>query len=242
MRHSVIGMTTLFAAALFVAGWLSVDHLNTGQARVNGLHPAKQTPKTLSAVVDSQTLDVIEADLIKRDYLKAFEELRALEAEYPENAEVKAWLGYTHQQLQDYGQALLYYQDALRYDAEKVSVWMQTGKVWLALGQPEQAVTHYQQAVKKWPDDAALVSAMADAYRQNRQIDASRLAYERAIALDHNYAPAYYGLGRLYENAVDYSQATRYYQKVIEKAPNTSDYAPYAKQAQVGLDRLKLGH
>jgi predicted TPR repeat methyltransferase len=67
----------------------------------------------------------------------------------------------------------------------------------------------------------------------------ARGAYERAIAFDASYAPAYRGLGEVAERLEEPRAAAQAYVDYLKKSPDAADRAAIVERLRLLRDRLQ---
>lgn len=104
-------------------------------------------------------------------------------------------LGQLHEADGRLGDARREYLRALERDPSTPKAHNNLGVVLMKLDQPDLALPHFQQETQQhpWNADAWFNLGLFEEMRGNR--DAARQHYERAIAANHAYAPAYEKLG-----------------------------------------------
>lgn len=75
-------------------------------------------------------------------------------------------------------------------------------------------------------------------YWQRKKVNAALSRYQEAVKTDPHYAPAYLGLGRVYEKIGLKKKAVEAYQRYLDELPSTKD-AIEAKGAQKAVARLE---
>jgi tetratricopeptide (TPR) repeat protein len=166
----------------------------------------------------------------------------ALEAAY-------YYLGESYAQLGRPAEAIPLFESALVINPVDADALYQLGLAYEADGQPELAVQRYQAAVRLVPDFAEVYQAMVDSYsalekpnyvtyaqgmvafsQKDYQAAASHL--ERATEALPDFAPAFLGLGLVYENMGSMQPALSALQRALELDP--ADFA-----AQQALGRIQ---
>ena len=101
------------------------------------------------------------------------------------------------------------------------------------LGRIKEALFYYQQASAVLPDNAAIrndVALMQDNLGNNEEAEEN---YRKAIALDPNYLPSYFNMGRFYAKQGLYPLAAKYLKERIARG-SVDD--PFTLQAQEELE------
>ena len=75
-------------------------------------------------------------------------------------------------------------------------------------------------------------------YFKRRNYAGALSRYKEAVQVDPNYAPAYLGLGRVYEKIGLKRKALEAYQRYLDELPSTKQ-AEEAKSAHAAIDRLE---
>ena len=86
-------------------------------------------------------------------------------------------------------------------------------------GSYEEALMVYQEAHERLPDEAAPVHRMGVMYIRLDRRDDARGAFEQALILQHEYAPALTNLGNMALEAGDVDQAVQWYKRAIASQP-----------------------
>ncbi len=86
----------------------------------------------------------------------------------------------------------------------------------LTRGDYKQAEFKLQEAAKVIQKNPNLFVNLGNACRANKHWNEAIDAYQRAIAIDAAYAPAYTQMGRCYEVMGDLKKAGKYYQKALD--------------------------
>lgn len=87
--------------------------------------------------------------------------------------------------------------------------------------------------------EAELLKTPAGQAALRTNLGRAREAYERAIAVDADYAPAYRGLGEVAERLEERRAAAQAYVDYLRKAPNATDRAVIVERLRVLRDRLQ---
>jgi cytochrome c-type biogenesis protein CcmH len=123
--------------------------------------------------------------------------------------------------------------------------WAMLGRSYLVMGRADEALAAYREAMKRTPDDPALLTdaagAMAMAAGQRMTPEAMALV-ERALKLDPGNLKALSLAGSAAFDREDWAGAVKHWERIVALAPKDADFIP---QVQAGIDeareRGKLG-
>ncbi len=113
-----------------------------------------------------------------------------------------------------------------------------------ARAQDEGPVPDGSDAPKPYvPPSAAKSVEIGDYYLKTKKYNAALSRFQEAVKSDPDYAPAYLGLGKVYEKIGLRQKALAAYQKYLDALPSAKD-AEDAKQVHQAIARLErgLGH
>jgi tetratricopeptide (TPR) repeat protein len=127
-----------------------------------------------------------------------------------------------------YAEAVEAYTIALDLDPNHLQANVSMGDAWLAQGDTDEAQPYYVKAGKLRPEYAAALDGMARVAEAQALDDAAIALFERALASDKGFAPAYTHLGDLYLRAGKLDEAVKLLVEAVTVRP---DFGP-------GLDRL----
>ena len=115
----------------------------------------------------------------------------------------------------DYAQAILEYQDALRYD-QNDAVHFALSKCYSRLGKHALAIEAGREAVRISPGQVDYWRNLGDAYAAAFQLDSAAAAYEGVVRLDSNSIEAWFTLASLYQGRKPL-KALEIYESIIER-------------------------
>jgi len=195
--------------------------------------------KSVKEDTDNQfaRLNKAKIDLERQNYMEALESLREVHKAQPNNEEVLTLLANTHENLGDYGQALLYYEHKLKLQPYNAKTLLSYGNILHSVGDLDKAQQSYELARNNSPQNALIRYNLASVYNQKNLLDASIREYREAIHLNPSFVESYYGLGNSLEKKENYDEALMEYQNYIKKAPPTSAYLDKAKERILFLQR-----
>jgi tetratricopeptide (TPR) repeat protein len=115
----------------------------------------------------------------------------------------------------EYAQAILEYQDALRYDANH-AIQFALSKCYARLNKPGLAVEAAKEALRQDPDRIDYLRNVGDIYASAFQIDSAAAVYERVVQRDSNNIQSWFTLANLYEGRKPL-KALEVYESILER-------------------------
>jgi Flp pilus assembly protein TadD len=109
--------------------------------------------------------------------------------------------------------------------------------VFLDCGDYKRALAELERAAKAHPRDPEVLVALGVALRGHKQLDAAAQAYERALTLQPDFAPALYNLGVLYMDFLSDKKKARESLQLYRKVAPAND--PKLADARTRLKELK---
>jgi tetratricopeptide (TPR) repeat protein len=107
--------------------------------------------------------------------------------------------GSVQQMRGDHAQAVLEFQDALRYGREPAVFYGLAGS-YSALGKHALAIETGREAVRLAPENAEYRRTLAQVYLSAFQLDSAAQQYEEIVRRDSGDTDAWFGMGRIYES------------------------------------------
>ncbi len=107
--------------------------------------------------------------------------------------------GSVQQMRGDYAQAVLEFQDALRYEKDPATFYALAGS-YSVLGKHALAIENGREAVRLDPDNIEYRRALAQVYLAAFQVDSAAQQYEEIVRRDSTDTDAWFAMGRLYES------------------------------------------
>ena len=131
--------------------------------------------------------------------------------------------------------ALEEYRLALLADENNALAWNSLGICMAGLGRHEEARRHFEEALRRSPDDAALTYNLGTACLRLGDVQAARAHFGRCLELrpDHLYAAL--RLGQIAEQSGHADEAEALYKVVAER--NSASSLPYQSLARIALRR-----
>lgn len=131
-----------------------------------------------------------------------------------------------------YAEAVDAYKIALDLEPDHLQANVSMGDAWLAQGDTDEAQPYYVKAGKLRPEYAAALDGLARVAEAKALDDAAIALFERALASDKGFAPAYTHLGDLYLRVGKLDEAVKLLVEAVSVRP---DFGP-------GLNRLATAY
>src|SRR5262245_19823966 len=87
------------------------------------------------------------------------------------------------------------YEQSLVADPASAEAWYLLGRARQAQCQVREAISAFREALRRAPDAIEVVTHLANLLKDQGEQDESAALYQRAIALDPNFAGGYFNLG-----------------------------------------------
>ena len=116
-------------------------------------------------------------------------------------------------------EALLIDHDVKQRSERNPAVELQLGHLCEQFGDVDEAVMHYEIAVKEVPDSARNLSTLGIAYINAHELDKALEVLEKAVELDPDIVEAQHGLGVYYMRRLDHENALGPLQRACELRP-----------------------
>jgi tetratricopeptide (TPR) repeat protein len=113
--------------------------------------------------------------------------------------------------------------DCVKKSSDKARVHVAFGLALFKKGKMEEAIDHYNQAIRITPDYSLPYNNRGNVYAKSGQYHHAIEDYNEAIRLKKNYAEAYNNRGTSYDNLGQYQRAIEDYTETIRLKP---DFAP----------------
>lgn len=112
------------------------------------------------------------------------------------------------------------------------------GDALVAQKQYSDAIGVYQELLRAYPRDAALLNKIGIAYHQEVNLREAKRYYERAVHADPKYASAVNNLGALEYQRKNYKKAVRQYDKAISIDPTVGSFYSNLGYANFGMKQF----
>ncbi len=159
----------------------------------------------------------------------------------PQNGYAYCWMAFVYLYQEEYGQALMNIDRAIRYVPKKDPVFLalsyrNRAEVYLALGDTIKALADYGTSIKIAPNETKGYEKRADLYYNLKQYDLSDDDYRRMIMLVPGGAMGYMGLGRNYNAQEKWQEAIEQFSYVISLYSDYSSGYAFRAESYIGLE------
>ena len=195
-------------------------------ARLDKTAPGREnTPSLLAEVREKALLIRGTAQLQLQNVAGARQDFEAARNIFPNDPVVHnslALTSLTENKIQD---AITSFENALKVDATNFDALNGLITLYVKSQQIDKAHAQIDQALRSYPNMAALHFLKAQVYGYQQDATNVQLELNKAIELDPNYLPAYSALAALYIRSKQEDRAIAEYQKVIQLRPDNA--TPY---------------
>ncbi|MDE3059056.1 MAG: tetratricopeptide repeat protein [Bacteroidota bacterium] len=129
----------------------------------------------------------------------------------------------------DYAQAIIEYQDALRYD-DNPAIYYAIAKDYFTLGKAALASDMVEEAIQRDPENTTYHQLLAEVFVSTAQFDSALAEYRRILSLDSTNVNSMYSIARLTQQTRPL-QALEMYEKIIRL--NGPDWQVLAQMADI---------
>lgn len=144
--------------------------------------------------------------------------------------------GALYDSKEDYARAILEYQEALQYDTNP-AISYALSKDYSILGKHSLAAQAARDAIQLDSTNLSYRENLAAIYLNASQPDLAIREYEAIIALDSNYAPAWYTLARLYQTRKPL-KSIEMFERLIDRDGESPELLAQVAQLYLALGRL----
>jgi tetratricopeptide (TPR) repeat protein/peroxiredoxin len=106
------------------------------------------------------------------------------------------------------------------YPDTLANAWNNLGLIATEENQTEEAIHYFQQALRSSPDHLIALNNLGNAYRLQKNWDAARKSFERALEVSSTDAESNYGLAMVFAQADDTAEAYDYLQAALKSRPD----------------------
>ncbi|MEE9166473.1 MAG: tetratricopeptide repeat protein [Candidatus Neomarinimicrobiota bacterium] len=138
-------------------------------------------------------------------------------------ADAHFFRGRIYSELGRFGKADTSYRTALKLRPDYRGVWNNLGNNAFRQQKYRQAIEYYRNELHARPAQIPL-RGMGRAYVELGKVDSARLAFQQALQLDDEYAPAYLSLAFLEEDEGDFEKAVQHAEKAFDLDSENLEY------------------
>lgn len=163
-------------------------------------------------------------------------------AENPKNGYAYGWMTVVHLDKEEFGTALNYVKQCIKYVPKKDKEWKALGlamraTVFLNLGDTIKAMADYAGAIKFDPEIQELYEKRGDLYYEMKQYAQSDLDYQKLCELNPGGVMGYMGLGRNAKAQGKYEEAIKQFDYVIKLHSDYSSGYSFRAESLMGLKK-----
>lgn len=180
--------------------------------------------------------------LDERDYKKAEESLRKELEEHSENGYAYLYLAHIQLGNKEYGKALAYIENALKYIPKKdkqykgVCYYKRAG-IYRELEKYNEAIADFSMAISYNPNDDNSLWERAQIYYEQEKYDLADADYKSMLKINPNQPSAYMGLGRNEVSRKNFESAIDIFDNIISLYSDYSRAYAFRAQAYAGLKK-----
>jgi tetratricopeptide (TPR) repeat protein len=153
---------------------------------------------------------------------------------YPDILHV--FMGECYEKMEEYNNAKLCYQEALRLNDTNVDAWTGLGICDLELDAPSESIHYLQQAIAIDSMNSETWVYLAEAFVNTNQFDKAMEAYRKSLQLEHEQPDTWLALGNLYIDMGQYQTALDCYLLAYSQDQSLEDIRLF-----LAIARYKLG-
>jgi tetratricopeptide (TPR) repeat protein len=208
----------------FAMAYFNLAYANHNLENIEARDTAIKRAKALSLRTTEKERLYIEASYalrVEKDVAKYDRILLQIAEKYPKEKEVFVSLGLSYLSSGAFNKAIAELNKALELDPNYGEAHNQLGYVYLATGDFSKAVEHLQKYVSLSPGEANPVDSLAEAYFDMGRLDEAIANYKETLRINPDLESPYFCIGYIYALKADYTEAMRWMDKFIAKAPSS---------------------
>jgi tetratricopeptide (TPR) repeat protein len=166
----------------------------------------------------------------------AIELLKKHLAAYPGDAQAHLILGSVYSKIQDYPNAKLEFEQALRLDGNLLPAYLNLGKIYQTTGETGAAIQQYESALALQPRFVPLITFLGNLYMDNGDLGAAKKYFERALEIKPDFAIAAGNLAWIYAEqgtnldvALDLARRAKQQMPMMESITDTLAWVQYKR-------------
>ncbi len=225
----------------FVSSYLNLCPLFYNQGETQQGYQVFQKLLTLKNKATSQEkyqIELLEAGL-NRDIRKRIKVSHQWLQKYPDDRDANLNLGNIYFGLQNYDQAIHYFQKVLTIDPKFKNAYNMLGYVYANTGDFSNATATLNQYKELAPDEPNPYDSMGEIYLYQGDYKNAEKQFKQAIKVNNNYNISWLNLGNTYLDKGKYKKALKIFNQALKKATNPADKA--SVHTQIGFTQWRLG-
>lgn len=179
--------------------------------------PQLQALKAKASPKEQYQIDRLEGSL-QRDIRKTIDASKRWLEQNPDDAEANFNLGDIFFSLQNYDEAIQYYQATVNADPRFKPAYNMIGYCYARKGNIANAIATMKQYQKLAPDEPNPYDSMGEIYYSQGDYRRAEKQFKKALKLDENFTPSWLSLGAVYLDQGKFAAASQVYHKLFEKA------------------------
>jgi tetratricopeptide (TPR) repeat protein len=184
-----------------------------------------QVPSIARLIGDKENLSIIGEFYFNKNYFEEAADIYTLLLkETPDNHVLYQKKGYSLQMLGQTKEALDLYLNAEAFDSNNPWIIKKLAHCYRLLKQPEEALLYYKKAERLNPDNLSVQLNIGHCYLELKNYDEALKSYFKVEYLDKNKSKSWRPIAWCSFLTGKYEQAREYFEKIMEKNPNATDY------------------
>ncbi|MBD3297479.1 MAG: tetratricopeptide repeat protein [candidate division Zixibacteria bacterium] len=142
----------------------------------------------------------------------------------------------TQARMEEMQQQIAHVEEILAQDSTNFDAWAALGNLYYDANMPEEAIHHYEEALKLKPDDLHVRTDMATMMRAQGQAEEAVDILDGVIADDSSFTQAWFNLGVIHTfDLKQNAKAVHAWEQYLELEPNSQ----HADAIRKEIDRMK---
>ncbi len=117
---------------------------------------------------------------------------------------------------ENYGAALLSYQEALLYDSTSASLYLAMARDYIRLGREESALVSLDRCLRLDRNNLEAMEILSQIYLAQKQWDRAESVFRDMLAIDSSYVEAYYHLANISLEQNHFDKAVTFYRRYLD--------------------------
>ena len=159
----------------------------------------------------------------KKDFQKAFENLRIAAAMDPGHVPTRFNLALAYEDLQDYEESMKQYERILEYSPKNPKAVYSMAKLLIEMDKYPEGLNRLDEAIVIDPNAVADILVIADLFSEKKDYDDAFKVYEKAKATQKNLAQVQYKWGQTYQTLGNIPEAKKHYDEGLAIEPEHAE-------------------